>query len=470
MSAPWPTHFSPEVVSGAFGSRLAGYTIALEAWRRGLRVRFKDSSLRKYEISDGQRSVHFDKSRPTLTTKDAIRIEQDKYLTSSYLRAAGVPVPASCVIDSTSADAENETLRQAAAVGYPVVLKPLRGSMGKGVYTNLKSPEELTRSFHLMTQVSNDRGKIVLEQHFEGDDYRVLVVGDRVVAACLRVPANVVGDGKKTIRELIEAKNAERLHNPYLCKKLITVDEEVKQYLHSARYAIDDVPAEGVEIRLRGKANASQGGDSIDKTSDIPVAVRETAAEAVQAIPGLAIAGVDILFDADRSSGKDSFRVVELNSRPEIEINMYPWEGAGQDAPQHIIDVFFPSSRRSEDLSLTVFGLNLDQLLAPLRGASGDEVVVKKKPQHNFPTRMRYDCSQASRLSANEQHAIYLAARKAGISGHCVIRDGQSYVVACGTADQVRKFVSRVEKSLGIDTDSASAWARVVTQGFHFES
>nr|WP_306916570.1 MULTISPECIES: ATP-grasp domain-containing protein [unclassified Arthrobacter] len=466
----WPSHFEAEVVREAFGTRLAGYTIALEAWRRGLQVRFFDSQLRRYELSDGRTRIRFNKTRPSLTTRAAIAIEQNKHSTNSRLRAAGVPVPASWVLDPFDADVEDELLTRAEDTGYPLVLKPLRGSMGRDVLTNLRTRADLLDTFRYLSARCTKGEKLILESHFEGEDYRVLVVGDRVVAACLRRPANVVGDGASTVQELIVQKNKVRLENPYLCKKLIGRDREVDQYLQRQGYGLGDIPFAGVEVRLRGKANASQGGDSIDKTAELPTAVKNAAVRAVAAVPGLAIAGVDILFDANRTPVEDSFRVIEMNSRPEIEINMYPWKGAGQDVPQHILDVFFPSSTRSDAPRIQKTGLNLKQLLAPLQGASANEVLVKTIPAHAYPARQSYWLREKGDFSATDKNLVYLAARRAGVSGRVETVDGVARLLLAGTEESIRKFLRSEAQRLGVDTGSEEQWNCEVAQGFYFNS
>lgn len=465
----WPSHFEAEVVREAFGTRLAGYTIALEGWRRGLQVRFFDSQLRKYELSDGHTRIRFDKTRPSLTTREAIGIEQNKYSTSSRLRSAGVPVPASWVMDPFNADAEEELLIRAGETGYPVVLKPLRGSMGRDVFTNISTPADLLETFRYLSKRCAKGEKLILESHFNGEDYRVLVVGDRVVAACLRRPANVVGDGVNTIEELINQKNLVRLENPYLCKKLIKRDREVDQYLRRHGYVLGDVPSAGVEVRLRGKANASQGGDSIDKTAELPAAVKDAAVRAVAAVPGLAIAGVDILFDVERTPVEDSFRVIEMNSRPEIEINMYPWEGVGQDVPRHILDIFFPASSRNSAPQIQKLALNLKQLLAPLKGASANEVLVKTLPGHAYPVRRSYRLTGKCEFTSGEKDLVHLAARRAGVSGRVEIAEGAMRLLLMGTEEGTQRFLRTEAGRLGVDEASEERWEGVAAQGFSFE-
>lgn len=199
MKYSWPEHFQPLVVREAYGSGiLSSYCIALEAWRRGLRVTIKHPRLARYEISDGTRQIAFYCSRPTtLTNPDAIRLTHDKYETTEALRAAGVACPQSIPFES-----EQSTFAQIAQaaqqVGYPVVIKPRNGSQGKGVLAGIMDEEELRAGYEWLTEDFKAR-EFVLEKFFEGGDHRVLVVGDKAVAAGVKAPAHVVGDGRHTI-------------------------------------------------------------------------------------------------------------------------------------------------------------------------------------------------------------------------------------------------------------------------------
>lgn len=466
MSHIWPDHFQSAVVRQAFGSRLSGYVIALEAWRRGLTVRFLDGGLRICEVSDGKRKVRFDKSRPSLTTKEALSLVEDKHRTLERLRAGDVPVPESRLITPRNPDAEAVLVSSAKQLGYPLVLKPLRGSMGRDVYTGLRDENELLSIYRDMIARSSGREQLVLETHIEGDDYRVLVIGDRVSGVCLRRPANVVGDGEKSIEKLINEKNAVRLANPYLSKSLIRVDKEVSEYLERAGYTRKSVPLYGHYVRLRGKANASQGGDTIDVTDEVAGVVKEAAINAVQAIPGLAIAGVDVLFDSSEGSSRSSSSVIELNARPEIELNMYPGEGAGRDVPMQIINQFFPDSKRVTDPGMKSVALDLDQLLAPLRSAAAEEVRVRSRPNHTYPCRVQFSLDRVLPLDENEKAAVFHASRRDGASGFLSVVDGKAVLIAYGLSERVDLFVSNTSKVLQTNLESRSEWTGVVCPGF----
>lgn len=465
-----PEHFSMDVVREAFGTPLAGYTIALEAWRRGLGVRLLDGQMRRYVISSKHRSVKFDKARPSTTTSDAIKVTKSKFETSSHLRHGDVPVPLGRIIDPKDPSAGAALLREAAEIGYPVVLKPLLGSMGRDVYTNIQTPTDLEETYGFLTGPGTKPQTFVLEEHCTGEDYRVLVVGDRVTAACLRRPANVVGDGAHTVEELISLKNQLRAQNPYLSAKPIVVDREVTQLLERHGWALDSVPVAGQTVMLREKANASQGGDSLDRTDELPDVVKDAAVRAVAAIPGLFMAGVDVLYDETRQPGGDSFRVIELNSRPEIEINMYPWVGEGRDAPRDIIDQLFPETPRSENPLLASTALNVPTMLAPLREAIADEVILKRKPSHSYPCRLSYAVGRNEPLSGAKVREVLVVARQTRVAGHAVTSGNEAQVIVCGTEDNVRDFVRKAGRTLGIKAESARPWDGVVAQGFTIDN
>src|SRR5690625_867595 len=145
MTYSWPDHFQPVVVREAYSSNslLSSYCIAVEAWRRGLRVTFKDPRPAKFEIHDGARGIDFNFSRPsTLTAVEAIRLTHDKYATTEALRAAEVACPLSIPFESAQSSFQ-QVAEAAEQVGYPVVIKPRRGSRGRGVLASIADKEEL---------------------------------------------------------------------------------------------------------------------------------------------------------------------------------------------------------------------------------------------------------------------------------------------------------------------------------------
>ncbi|WP_022873476.1 ATP-grasp domain-containing protein [Nesterenkonia alba] len=314
--ATWPQHFSPEVVRHSYGGgRLSSFCLALEGWRRGLSVTFHDYDLRQFTLASAERSIRFNDSRPSTWTKpkDYRRLIR-KWETKRLLEEAGLPIPKGRILNAkeTSLESLNSL---ADTLGYPLVLKPNEGTMGRGVLSGISSWEELTAGWcHLVEDLHAE--EIVMEQHVQGDDYRILVVGEKVLAACRRVPAHVVGDGQSTVQQLIDQKNAYRRENPFLSKGLIRVDYEVRQELEEQSIQLTSTPEAGEHVVLRRVANASAGGDVVDVTAELPEPIRRAAIDAVAACPNIHVAGVDVLYDRKSTASPENFNIIEMNSRP----------------------------------------------------------------------------------------------------------------------------------------------------------
>ena len=275
---------------------------------------------------------------------------ENKDEAKKYLAKADIPVPRGRRFSPEISD--EEIIRYAGETGYPLVLKPTNGYMGKGVFSNV--PDE-TSLRELLVHVRRELEfpDVMIEERIMGDDFRIFVLGDDVVAALQRVPANVTGNGRDSVRKLIRSKNMERRKNPNLIGKLIKVDREVLSNIKRAGYNLNDVLGKGERLFLRGKCNVSTGGDSIDVTDDLPKHVKDTATRAIKAIPGLSHAGVDVLFDAGQPESKGV--VIEINSMAEIGGLMYPFVGKSRDIPSVIIDCYFPESTEHRDRHRLIF-------------------------------------------------------------------------------------------------------------------
>jgi cyanophycin synthetase len=344
----WPEHLSPEVVREGFGYRLCGYTIALEGWRRGLGITIHAENCEKlawYTVTSKEKSLVFNRSRSSLTTPQAVKLIINKQKTKELLGRKNIPVPeGQCFNQVCKLD---DLLDYADRLGYPVVIKPRGGSLGRGVFTNLTGREEVA-DYHQHLIHNLRVSELIIEKHVPGDDYRLFVLGDKVAGAVKRIPANITGDGKHTITQLIRLKNKIKRKNPYLSAGLIKKDKEVMGFVKAGGYHLDSVLPAGKLLFLRGKANASAGGDTLDVTDDLPDVIKQASIKAVESIPGLAHCGVDVIYDA----GSGEFSIIELNSRAQIGINMYPTSGTGRDIPREIIDFFFPEApRRHEEIN-----------------------------------------------------------------------------------------------------------------------
>lgn len=376
MKSVWPVGFESRHVKGAFGRRLCGYTISLEAWRRGLEVTIdstRANAFQHFSISSNEKKIKFNRSRVMFTTASALNITKDKEATRKCLQNAGLPTPVGIKINRT--EGISKALEFVADHGYPVVLKRVVGSQGKGVYSGIKDEVELLYYF---TQLVNnfDEVEFIIEKHFTGDDYRIYASRERMIAAVKRVPANIIGDGVSSIRKLIASKNKIRSQNPFLSKGLIKIDSEVSRFVENAGYTLDSIIQRDELLYLRDKANASAGGDVIDVTDDIPESISNSAVLVVRSIPGLECCGVDILYNSESGD----FTTIEINARAQVGVNMYPSVGIGRNVPGSIIDTYFPEAPLDgskvnpniifdveEALSSLISGVNSSVTLSPVK-------------------------------------------------------------------------------------------------------
>lgn len=457
MDPIWPEFFAPTVVREGFGSgRLSSFAIALEAWRRGLTVTFMDAQRNTIEVSNGTNTILFNHSCPISHTPPQARQQlRSKWDTKILLEAAGVPVPKGKLLKTAHVD-QRELSSVADSIGYPITIKPLTGSMGKGVFTGIASWEELKETYEHLRD-ANRVEEVVMEQHVTGDDYRVLVMGDRVLAACKRIPANVDGDGQKSINELIQEKNILRKQNPFLSKGLIKVDYELESTLKFFGYTIESVPAIGEKVSLRRIANASAGGDVIDVTDSIPLEIKDAAVSAVKAVPGIVIAGVDFLYTESEDSGEIDFSIIEMNYRPHIGVNMYPTSGRGRDIPRDIIDYFFPEDSRRLGSGERTIAFNWRIVKEQLEaGGSGR---IPAAPSHRCPFRLAVRFERGGDgLEVDQALEIEHALRALDVHGH-LRRTGNVYrLIAGGREDQVHQAVDSVAKLVGHAPSHTSVW------------
>lgn len=428
----WPADFSADTVRTAFGGgRLSSFCLALEAWRRGLEVTYTRADLHLFTLSDGERRISFDSSRPDSLTpaEDHARLD-DKWESKRILAARGVPVPRAVLL-TDAALTDDQVAAHAEDIGYPVVIKPASGSMGFGVSANIRSLPDLIRHYRDLVATYPDRS-VIIEQHIEGDDYRVLVVGDRVVAATHRVTAHVVGDGRSTVDELLTRKTALRKRNPYLSSGPVPRDAGTDSLLEEQGLQWSSVPEAGRTVQLARNASSSLGGDTIDVTDSLPDSMRRAAVDALAAMPNCHIAGIDFIHDG---AGTGEFAILEMNSRPHIPLNMYTTHGRGADVPKAMIDHFFPNRPRRGRPGDSTLTLALDTVQQTLLARRASAVTLAPLPEHGLPVRLEWTLPQGrtTTLRRVTRRKVLWRSAAHGVSG--VLRcpkDGPATVVVAG--------------------------------------
>lgn len=381
-------HLNQSVVKGITGFQLDAYLIALEGWRRGLDlIWYKDESDlcklnvlpgktngRFFSLSSNEKKHYFFCSRGDKVSNKATSICRNKYLTKEKLKKAGLPVP-----EGATFKEDKEIIMFAEKIGYPVVIKPKSGSMGKGVYVNIKSKDQLEEALNEFRSIEKNKNKeVIIEKYYPGTEYRVYVVGEKVVGATKRIPANVIGDGIHTINELIDQKNKERKKNPYLSTKPIKVDFEVRKLLKNKGYTPDSIPNKGEQVFLREKSNLSQGGDPIEATHELSDEIKQLAVNALKALPSIEHAGLDIIVNPEN---KNKGTVIEINSKAEIAFHVYPLSGKAKDVPRAIIDYYFPET--INNFKTTAY-FDYLSILEPLKSWSVEELKISKAPSKPY--------------------------------------------------------------------------------------
>ena len=287
------------------------------------------------------------------TSAIAESIAQDKDLTKLLLRAAGVPVPVGQVIDG-----DNEAGWQAAlAIGLPVVTKPFDGNQGKGVTVGIVNRDHFDIAFAAAKEHSCS---VIVEKFITGHDFRVLVVGDKLVAAARREPPNVLGDGVHTVRQLVEIVNSDPRrgtgHATSLTK--IRFDDIAHARLAVQGYTADTVLPKGARAVLRNNANLSTGGTATDVTDDVHPEVAARVIAAAQTV-GIDIAGVDVVCEnISRPLEEQGGGMVEVNAAPGLRMHLDPSYGKGRDVGKVVIDTMFPPGENGRIPVVAVAGTN----------------------------------------------------------------------------------------------------------------
>ncbi|MEW6164558.1 MAG: cyanophycin synthetase [Pseudomonadota bacterium] len=286
------------------------------------------------------------------TSAIAESIAQDKELTKQILHAAGVPVPLGrTVYDKEAAWAA------AGEIGLPVVVKPRDGNQGKGVTVNIVSRDHLEIAFAAAQEIGD---AVMIERFITGHDFRLLVVGDKLVAAARREPPHVIGDGEHSVRELVDIVNSDPRrgtgHATSLTK--IRFDEIAHARLAVQGYTADSVLPKGARAVLRNNANLSTGGTATDVTDEVHPEVAARAVAAAQMI-GLDICGVDVVCETvGRPLEAQGGGVVEVNAAPGLRMHLDPSYGKGRDVGAAVIDTMFAAGENGRIPVVAVAGTN----------------------------------------------------------------------------------------------------------------
>lgn len=350
-------------------------SIVEEAESRGIPyIRLNEQSL--VQLGYGIHQQRIQATTTAMTNTIATEIAGDKDATKKLLGDMGVPVPKGYKIRD-----EDEIEDAVSSLGFPLVVKPLDGNHGRGATVGLKTLKEVRDAFHLAQSYSKTRAKeVVIEKQLAGEDFRALVVNNKLVAVAERTPAHVVGDGKSTIGQLIDRTNSDPRRG-YGHEKVLTqivVDEQTETLLQSRGYNLETVVPEGERVLLKTTANISTGGTAIDRTDEVHP---ENAFlfERIAQIIGLDIAGVDIIApDISTPLRENGGGIIEVNAAPGFRMHLAPSDGIGRNVAEHVVDMLFPPGKPVRIPIFSITGTNgkttVTRLIAHLLKNSGCSV------------------------------------------------------------------------------------------------
>ncbi len=323
-----------------------------EARRRGIPVR-RHPGDPMVQLGLGRNQRRIEAAMTDRTSVVATDLTSDKERTKRLLERIGLGVPEGRVT-ATLEDA----LEAAADLGFPVLLKPLDGNEGRGISGSLADAGAVRAAW---TAAAAVHPRVMVERFVSGRDHRVVVVGGRVAAVAERVPAHVVGDGRRSVRALAEEVNRDPRRDPddpAAVRVPLPLDAATEEYLARQGRSLDSVPDAGEPVALRGTANLSTGGTSIDRTDEIHprnAALCELAAS----VAGLDIAGLDVLTpDISVPFDRNGAVVVEVNAAPGIRMHTDPDAGTPRDVPGAVLDMLFPRGSEATIPVVAVTGTN----------------------------------------------------------------------------------------------------------------
>jgi GNAT-family acetyltransferase (TIGR03103 family) len=295
-----------------------------EARRRGIHTDIIDAEGGLFRLSWGGRSVRCRESLSELTSAVALSICDDKRMTRRIVEAAGVRVPERISADDPAAI-------EAALERYgALVVKPARGEQGQGVAVGLTRMAEVEAALERAGRLCSD---VLVEEQVRGEDLRLVVIDYKVVACALRRPPRVFGDGRSTLRALIEHQSRRR-EAATGGESRIPLDAETERTLAEAGYTLDDVAPEGEEVLVRKAANLHLGGTIHDVTEEVHPALIRAAVAAARAID-IPVTGIDLMVTSPR---EPDYAFIEANERPGLA-NHEP-----QPTAERFVDLLFPLS------------------------------------------------------------------------------------------------------------------------------
>jgi cyanophycin synthetase len=286
------------------------------------------------------------------TSAIALDLASDKDATKNILERFSIPAPRGIIVEN--ADEAIEALKE---IGAPVVVKPLNGSQGRGVSLNLTTNEEVKSAFAIAREFCE---LILVEEQFEGRNYRVVVVGGKAIAASERAPCYIIGDGARTIEELIDIENQNPLRGEGHEKPLTKIKKGaiLDHILRKQNLSLGDVPSRGAKVTLCAGINLSTGATAKDVTDEMHPTVARLCERAARALR-MDVCGIDlVLGDISKPFARGDGGVIEINAAPGLRMHHFPSEGRPRDVGGAIVEMLFPNGSDGRIPIISITGTN----------------------------------------------------------------------------------------------------------------
>ncbi|HGF7558799.1 bifunctional glutamate--cysteine ligase GshA/glutathione synthetase GshB [Enterococcus faecium] len=336
------SHERPYQLAGFREMELSTQIFMFDAIQKGVQVKVLDESDQFLRLQF-QNHVEYVKNA-NMTSKDSYivpLIMENKTVTKKVLKEAGFRVPGGAEFSSM----------EEAVKAYPrfaeqaFVIKPKSTNYGLGI-TIFKEGASLEDYQAGLAIAFREDSSVLVEEFMPGTEYRFFVIDGEVQAIMLRVPANVIGDGIRTVKELVEEKNSDPLRgtNHRAPLELIQLGELEQLMLKEQGLTIESVPQANQIVYLRENSNISTGGDSIDMTDEFSEAYKKIAVSAVEAL-GAKISGIDLIIpdkEIDPTTDKKAYGIIEANFNPAMHMHVYPFAGKGRRLTMNVLKLLYP--------------------------------------------------------------------------------------------------------------------------------
>ncbi|EME7158957.1 bifunctional glutamate--cysteine ligase GshA/glutathione synthetase GshB [Enterococcus faecium] len=336
------SHERPYQLAGFREMELSTQIFMFDAIQKGVQVKVLDESDQFLRLQF-QDHVEYVKNA-NMTSKDSYivpLIMENKTVTKKVLKEAGFRVPGGAEFSSM----------EEAVKAYPrfaeqaFVIKPKSTNYGLGI-TIFKEGASLEDYQAGLAIAFREESSVLVEEFMPGTEYRFFVIDGEVQAIMLRVPANVIGDGIRTVKELVEEKNSDPLRgtNHRAPLELIQLGELEQLMLKEQGLTIESVPQANQIVYLRENSNISTGGDSIDMTDEFSEAYKKIAVSAVEAL-GAKISGIDLIIpdkEIDPTTDKKAYGIIEANFNPAMHMHVYPFAGKGRRLTMNVLKLLYP--------------------------------------------------------------------------------------------------------------------------------